>query len=536
MDRDEKIGTIELKEQMDKEEEIHLKQEIGTLQEIAVSLHHPDEISTRQLLSKQKSAMSYRDLAPVNYETSGESTPDQLTETSDFVCLFVAQQTLSQCSKNSPASVVQFEEAVLNLGGAFKSKENVFIAPKSGIYEFNFGGHKTGDANSLYISLRINGKESVNAWSDFIGYDPNLNITHFIANIISMQALLKLNKGDRIDIFNKQGNLGGCQDGNAVQLTQFTGKFLLQVASIDSRNDDTNKLFIGKNRKRRYPVYFNVQKNVGYCKPKSSIPFEIVNINVGGAFDSEHQEFVSPLDGIYEFTVKGLKTGKQQVTEVSFRLNGTPVAFTYADIASSHDYHAPFSMNSILKLEKGDRIDLLLKKGCLYDDNNRYTQFTGKLLVEFKSTSTASSSPDDDSVSYFYVQKNAPFSTANAVIPFEVVILNIGGAFNVSEHYFTVPRSGIYEFNAAGFKGANVNRILCIALRLNGKPVTSIWVDWLGNHESFTPPFSLHFILKVRKGDRIDLFNVGEGSTLHDDLRKITHFSGKLLFADDNMA
>jgi len=156
--------------------------------------------------------------------------------------------------------------------------------------------------------------------------------------------------------------------------------------------------------------------------------------------------------------------------------------------------------------------------------------------VENKSTSTTTSSSVADDAAYFYVQKNARFSTSNAVIPFEVVVLNIGGAFNVFEHYFTAPRSGIYEFNAAGFKGANMNHILCIALRLNKKPVTYVWADWLGNHYLFTPHFSLHHVLKVKKGDRVDLFNVDEGSTLHGDLRKMTHFSGKLLFADDNIA
>jgi len=534
MDQDEKIRIIKLKEQMDKEEEIHLKQELGQLQEIAESLHLPAGSSTRPSISKQQSVMNYQGLTPADYEKSGGS-PDQLIKTPDFICVFVAQQTLSQCSKNKPSSVVQFKKAVLNIGGAFNSKESVFIAPKSGIYEFNFDGHKTATEYSLYISLRINGKQSSNAWSHFIGYDPDLGYSHTFANIISTHALLKLNKGDRIDIYNKKGNLGGCQEDKAVQPTQFTGKFLLEDAYINSRIDDSNTLNIGKNSKLRFPVYFNVQKNASYCNPRSSVRFEIVNINVGRAFDMEHQEFVSPLAGIYEFTVKGLKTGKQEVTEVSLRLNGIPVAFTYADFASPHDYHAPFSMNSILKLEKGDRIDFLLKKGCLYDDTNRYTQFTGKLLVEYESISTNPSLSSDDAA-YFYVQKNAPFSTANAVIPFEVVVLNIGGVFDESNHFFTAPRSGIYEFNAAGFKGANINKILCIALRLNSKSVTHVWADWLGYHTLFTPHFSLHYILKVKKGDRIDLFNVGEGSTLHDDFRKITHFSGKLLFADDNIA
>ncbi len=234
--------------------------------------------------------------------------------------------------------------------------------------------------------------------------------------------------------------------------------------------------------------------------------------------------------------MNGLKTGRRpEQTDLYLQLNDSPLAFTFADSPSPHDYHAPFSIHSIVKMIPGEQITLFLRQGCLYDDTNRYTQFTGKLLLEYNFT-LSNPSPSDDVAAYFYVQTNAPFSTRNAVIPFEFAVLNIGGAFNVQEHFFTVPRSGIYEFNAAGFKGGNVNQILCIALRLNNKPVTHVWADWLGNHPLFTPHFSLHYILKGKKGDRIDLFNVGEGSIAHGDFRKTTHFSGKLLFEDDNVS
>jgi len=45
----------------------------------------------------------------------------------------------------------------------------VFTTPKSGIYEFYFNGHKTKTSEFLNISLRINGKDVVNAMSDFMG-------------------------------------------------------------------------------------------------------------------------------------------------------------------------------------------------------------------------------------------------------------------------------------------------------------------------------------------------------------------------------
>ena len=112
-------------------------------------------------------------------------------------------------------------------------KESVFIAPKSGIYEFNFDGHKTGDPESLNISLRLNGKDAVNAWSDFMGHHPGYG-DHDYRNLISMHSILKLKEGDRIDLFNRQGSLHNGTLGYAVQPTQFTGRLFLLEEKFDS--------------------------------------------------------------------------------------------------------------------------------------------------------------------------------------------------------------------------------------------------------------------------------------------------------------
>jgi len=191
----------------------------------------------------------------------------------------------------------------------------------------------------------------------------------------------------------------------------------------------------------------------------------------------------------------------------------------------SHNFHASFSINTILKLEKGDQIDLFLVEGYLYDDKNQLTQFTGKLLSEYNDKSNYDG--------YFYVQKNALFSTVNAVIPFEVEVLNIGRAFSLTEHFFRAPKSGVYEFNEAGIKHDH-KRNLRIALRLNSKPVAYVWAEYVQEHKFYTP-FYLHCVVKIKEGDRIDLFNEGEESVVFDDQRKITHFTGKLLFATNNI-
>lgn len=87
---------------------------------------------------------------------------DEGTPYTNSVICFSVQKT-PPSSKDK--TVVHFEEEIINLGKAFNLEENVFVAPKEGIYEFAFNGHKTGKHESFNVSLRINGKEAVNAWS-----------------------------------------------------------------------------------------------------------------------------------------------------------------------------------------------------------------------------------------------------------------------------------------------------------------------------------------------------------------------------------
>ncbi len=53
---------------------------------------------------------------------------------------------------------------------------------------------------------------------------------------------------------------------------------------------------------------------------------------------------------------------------------------------------------------------------------------------------------------HFNVQRSSTFSTRLAAIPFESVLLNEGGAFELSSRTFTVPVQGIYDFDFSGVK------------------------------------------------------------------------------------
>lgn len=414
-------------------------------------------------------------------------------------------------------------------------KESIFTAPKTGIYEFTFNGyhsHKTG--KTLNISLRLNGNDVLNAWSDRMNDHSWSNqcymsdTKHRYTNQINMHSMLKVNKGDRIHLFNKQGSL----HGDNIIHTQFTGKLLWENTTDELKkthliNDNTHNEM--EKKAGRLVVYFVAKKNISFSNSEEVIPFEIVDLNVGEAFGLENNySFIAPVNGIYEFTVQGYKTGEAKHLEVSLRLNKKSVAKTWTDFLGYESFHTPFSIYSILQLEKGDRIDLYLSSGNLYDDENHYTKFTGKLLKE---TSNSDDKKASDPMSVFFnVQKNVEVSTPESIIPFEVEVLNHGEAFSsLKDNCFTAPRSGIYEFTLKGYKSTVLND-LYIALRLNGKPIEFAWADYVRGHK-FYSPFVMHSILRVKKGDRIDVYNA-RGGVLFDDSFKNTHYTGKLLFGD----
>lgn len=64
------------------------------------------------------------------------------------------------------------------------------------------------------------------------------------------------------------------------------------------------------------------------------------------------------------------------------RVNGRSVQNVWADYLNKPYFPTLFSMHSLPKLNAGDRVDLYLKNGAIYDGvEKRFTHFTGKLKI-----------------------------------------------------------------------------------------------------------------------------------------------------------
>ena len=109
----------------------------------------------------------------------------------------------------------------LNIGRAFNLTSGVFRAPKSGIYEFSFSLLKDAFTVSyIQVHLRLNNKNIVG--KAFSG-------SGFYSSLVSFQSVLRLKKGDRIDLFKKEGTLDYHED----YLHHFSGLLLEEDLPID---------------------------------------------------------------------------------------------------------------------------------------------------------------------------------------------------------------------------------------------------------------------------------------------------------------
>ncbi len=89
---------------------------------------------------------------------------------------------------------------------------------------------------------------------------------------------------------------------------------------------------------------------------------------------------------------------------------------------------------------------------------------------------------------------------------------------------FTVPKAGIYHFSFSVLKEGLVFEGLFAHLRLNGN---KLGVVVSGHYGLFASQSSMQSTLKLKKGDRIDVWK--SKGKVHDVIQRSNHFTGWLL-------
>ena len=131
---------------------------------------------------------------------------------------------------------------------------------------------------------------------------------------------------------------------------------------------------------------------------------------------------------------------------------------------------------------------------------------------------------------HFYVQRNSSFSDFD-IIPWELERLNEGGAMNLTSGIFTVPVDGIYHFEFSGLKDSS-SSYFYVWLLVNGANVGSAGTSTAGANTGNYESYSLTASLRLKAGDRVNMYNYGDNSVLYENGTYKNHFSGWLVEQD----
>ncbi len=130
-------------------------------------------------------------------------------------------------------------------------------------------------------------------------------------------------------------------------------------------------------------VNFYVQRytNKLPIKENGVIRFDVGRLNVGGAMNLSTGVFTAPKAGLYSFSFSMMKDGfNYDWMAIYLRQNGTKIGMSSVGRGL---LTSPATLQSNLKLKKGDRIDLLKSKsGELLIDKEHNNHFSGCLLEE----------------------------------------------------------------------------------------------------------------------------------------------------------
>ncbi|XP_057375243.1 uncharacterized protein LOC130696180 [Daphnia carinata] len=128
---------------------------------------------------------------------------------------------------------------------------------------------------------------------------------------------------------------------------------------------------------------------------------------------------------------------------------------------------------------------------------------------------------------HFYVQRSDQYSSSSSsVIPFNIEVLNDGGAMDIRSGIFTVPKTGTYLFDFSGVNDPN-DGVLSVEFNIDDKKMASTFAGDLGH---FT--INLPSVWHLTKGSTVKL-TISHG-TLYSDNKNgpMVHLTGILLEED----
>lgn len=174
-----------------------------------------------------------------------------------------------------------------------------------------------------------------------------------------------------------------------------------------------------------------------YSTNPDNILFDTAYVNVNGPYNATSRTLTSlPFTGVYWFQLGAGATANNKVTAT---LNGLqyPVVVT----TSTTNYPADFLVADTIQFVNSTTQLAVANQNAVYGAPGGYN---GTSLAGFRIDSVMST------LIYFCVQlTQSTYSTSQAVILFNRVVINVGEGWSATTYSFTVPYSGAYFFSFA---------------------------------------------------------------------------------------
>ena len=248
----------------------------------------------------------------------------------------------------------------------------------------------------------------------------------------------KLNKGDKVLVYNEHGNL---RDSSSELFTQFIGMLL----------DNTE-------------VVFNANRETDFTG-KDTIPYSSVDVNLGNGMTAAGT-FTAPVSGIYYFHYQAVSQNNGvDDAYANLKLNGRTISSCYTGPTDSEQKgHETFGMQTLsvlYRLNKGDKVSVdKYKYGSLLKNSKskKNTQFMGWLL-----------NASHSSVVFDALQGRS--QTTTGPITYSSFNSQLRKGINRFLGTFAAPVSGIYYLHFQGLTDTGDSNL--INMKLNGKIVAS---------------------------------------------------------------
>jgi len=139
--------------------------------------------------------------------------------------------------------------------------------------------------------------------------------------------------------------------------------------------------FIGNVDVKTKTVHFYVQRESIFEILNAVIPFELAPVNEGNAFNLTSGIFTVPVTGIYHVQFSAVKSSPVDNLFIFLQVNGVNFGLALTDQLSQGSRDV-VSLSASLRLEAGNRVNLYLQQGVLYDNIAHYSHFSGWLVEE----------------------------------------------------------------------------------------------------------------------------------------------------------